>query len=94
MIIDLANILDKLIPNLKNTGLKIKYKPPFVDFRVKFNLLEFILRSGKFDGCYLDVNVTSYNQSIIITSEELFYYDEYFSPKVVGGIIKLIKEKK
>lgn len=92
--IDLANILDKLIPDLKNTGLKISYKPKFGDSKFKFNLFQFILQSGKFDGCYLDVNVTSYNQSIVITSEEPFYYDEYFNLKVVGGTKKLIKEKK
>lgn len=53
---DIAKIIHKLIPNLMNTKLKIRFKPDnnlsnmaFVD-----KIITDILNSGKFDGCYLD----------------------------------------
>ena len=54
-----AVITKRLIPNLKNTGLKIIFQPGTrMKFsKVAYEIFEETLLSGKFDGCYVDAYV-------------------------------------
>lgn len=53
---DTISLVSKLIPNLRETGLKIQFVPDCKDFVpvVAYPIIDEALASGKFDGCYLD----------------------------------------
>lgn len=53
---DVTKIIHKIIPNLMNTKLIIRFKPDIVlsDMAFVDKIITEILNSGKFDGCYLD----------------------------------------
>lgn len=83
---DIAKIINKLIPNLKNTKLKIRFKPERVLSDMSFvdKIITDILNSGKFDGCYLDFYY-SYNLNFL-DKKKIEGYKEPASKNVINAL--------
>ena len=51
--------MTKLIPNVKNTNIKILFNLKGIGLNCLYELMEDILKNGFFDGCY--IKVVDYN---------------------------------
>ena len=78
-VIDAVAILaKKLIPNLQNTKLRIKFLGCMSS--LERHIINFALESGYFDGCY--VRIDTDGQYNTINNDELYYYDKIKSKKL------------
>jgi len=73
----IKEIVKKLVPNLKNTKLKIRIDKKGFYRGLAYELIEEILQSHKFDGCY--IYAPNFSPSVleslgITNKEELYYY--------------------
>lgn len=83
---DIKLLIQKLIPNLQNTGLKIKFHPTskqlleWIDYEIIYEALE----NKKFDGCYISAELQNENGFLedIISDENKFYYDKVLKSRI------------
>lgn len=68
-------IVQKLIPNLANTGIRIISSKKIKDLNLKI-ILATAIESGKFDGCYISKTVLKSCDKDHTSKEEVFYYQK------------------
>ena len=76
---DVIKLAQKLIPNLQNTNLKIKFSKSWMT-SIEYEIINYALQSGYFDGC----NVQIHTNKIYISpsyKEELYYSEKVKSKK-------------
>lgn len=74
---DVIKLAKKLIPNLKNTKLKIMYRGSRMS-SIDYDIINYALENGYFDGCNLQIHSDTISTSY---SDELYYHDKTKSKK-------------